>query len=81
VFHLGQPVNFRDGSAALRIALGGELIVRVATDRRLGDGLDERLQWLRGQLTRLRQKIEIVAADYGRSANAGATAPLISPSV
>lgn len=60
-FHLGQPVPFRDGSAALRIALGGELIVRVATDSRLGDTLEQRIDWLRRQLIALRRRLESMA--------------------
>jgi len=64
-YHLGQPVAFRDGSAALRIALGGELIVRVARDTSLGCSLESRLEWLRGELTQLRQQAEQFAAAFG----------------
>lgn len=61
-FHLGQPVPFQDGSAALRVALGGELIVRIATDESLGATLTQRIEWMRCQLTYLRGKIELLAA-------------------
>lgn len=57
-FHLGQPVTFRDGSAALRVALGGELVVRLATDETLGRSLDARLDWLARQLIRLGGRID-----------------------
>ncbi len=62
-FHVGQPVPFEDGSAALRIALGGELIVRMATDQSLGESLEARLDWLRTQLNGLRRKVEYLAAE------------------
>ena len=62
LFHLGQPVRFRDGSAALRIALGGELIVRIATDKTMGETLDDRLNWLREQLNLLRSRLETLIA-------------------
>lgn len=70
VFHLGQPVSFRDGSAALRIALGGEMIVRVATDESLGSSLEERLDWLHSQLKLLRNKLEILIGTMVSTANA-----------
>ncbi len=67
-FHLGQPVSFRDGSAALRIAMGGELIVRVATDKNLGESLSDRIDWLHTQLLTLRSRLEsLVASEYGAS--------------
>ncbi len=62
-FHVGQPVPFQDGSAALRIALGGEMIVRIATDASLGESLEARLDWLRSQLNQLREKVEFLAAE------------------
>ena len=62
-FHLGQPVPFADGSAALRIALGGEMIVRVATDVRLGNTLKDRIEWLQVQLQYLRTKLEFLIAE------------------
>jgi hypothetical protein len=60
-FHVGQPVDLGMAGCVLRVALGGELITRVATDRSLGQSLDERLGWLRDQLIGLRQKIECLA--------------------
>jgi len=64
--HLGQPVELRPGGgrAALRVALGGTLIVRVATDAGLGAGLEERIEWLRGGLLRVRDKIELLVEHY-----------------
>lgn len=59
-FHLGQPVIFRDGSAALRIALGGAQITRVANDEGLGNTIEQRLQWQRAQLERLMRTLQSV---------------------
>jgi hypothetical protein len=61
-FHLGQPVDLGPAGSVLRVALGGELITRVAMDPSLGESLDERLEWLHEQLYSLRQKIECLAA-------------------
>ena len=36
-FHLGQPVDLGPAGSVLRVALGGELITRVATDSSLGE--------------------------------------------
>jgi hypothetical protein len=69
VFHLGQPVSFRDGSAALRIALGGEMIVRIATDETIGKTLDDRLGWLHSQLKLLRSKLGTLIAAKADTAN------------
>jgi hypothetical protein len=44
------------------VALGGELITRVANDTSIGKTFDERLAWLRSQLVGLREKIECLAA-------------------
>jgi hypothetical protein len=60
-FHLGQPVDLGPAGSVLRVALGGELITRVATDTTLGQTLDARLDWLREQLAGLRTKIECLA--------------------
>jgi hypothetical protein len=60
-YHLGQPVDLGPGGCVLRVALGGELITRVATERALGRTLDDRLTWLQNQLVGLRQKIECLA--------------------
>lgn len=68
-FHLGQPVTFRDGSAALRIALGGEMVVRVATDTSLGKSLEDRLGWLKSQLQLLRSKLETLIAAMAEATN------------
>jgi hypothetical protein len=62
MFHIGQPVELGQAGCVLRIALGGELITRVATNAALGGNLDERLEWLRRQLLGLRQKIECLAS-------------------
>lgn len=60
-YHLGQPVDLGPAGSVLRVALGGELITRVSTDRSLGESLDERLEWLHEQLFGLRQKVEYLA--------------------
>ena len=60
-YHIGQPVDLGPAGCILRIALGGELITRVATDRSFGESLDQRLAWLRRQLFGLREKIECLA--------------------
>jgi hypothetical protein len=61
-FHVGQPVDLGAAGAVLRVALGGELITRVATETSLAATLDGRLAWLQNQLLGLRQKIECLAA-------------------
>jgi hypothetical protein len=61
-FHLGQPVDLGPAGSVLRVALGGELITRVATDARLGEALDDRLDWFGDQLVGLREKIECLAS-------------------
>jgi len=61
-FHLGQPVNLGAGGVVLRIAIGGELIVRVATDRDLGDSFLDRLSWLKWQMVGLRKKLELLVS-------------------
>ena len=60
-YHLGQPVELGPAGCVLRVALGGELISRVAMDKSIGESIDERLAWLRGQLFGLRRKIECLA--------------------
>jgi hypothetical protein len=74
-YHVGQPVDLGMAGCVLRIALGGELITRVATDRSLGQSLDERLGWLREHLIGLRQKIECLAA---RRSPAVTISPVVS---
>jgi hypothetical protein len=61
-FHIGQPVELGQAGCVLRVALGGELITRIAAEPALGATLDDRLEWLRQQLFGLRQKIEMLAA-------------------
>jgi hypothetical protein len=63
-YHLGQPVELGPAGCVLRVALGGELITRVAMDRDFGETFDERLAWLRGQLFGLRRKIECLAQTH-----------------
>ena len=58
MYHVGQPVDLGRAGHVLRVALGGELIVRVAIDESLGQSFEQRLAWLGGQLTGLRRKIE-----------------------
>jgi hypothetical protein len=60
-YHVGQPVDLGSAGCVLRIALGGELITRVATDTNIGETPEKRLAWLGDQLTGLRQKIECLA--------------------
>ncbi len=60
-FHIGQPVDLGHAGFILRVALGGELITRLATDSSIGKSFDDRLDWLHGQLHGLRQKIECLA--------------------
>ena len=60
-YHVGQPVDLGPAGCVLRVALGGELITRVATDYRLGAKLSARLDWLGEQLHGLREKIEFLA--------------------
>ncbi len=60
-YHVGQPVELGSAGCVLRVALGGELITRVATDTSIGESFDERLAWLRTQLFGLREKIECLA--------------------
>lgn len=60
-YHIGQPVDLGPAGCVLRVALGGELTTRVATDCRIGQSMDERLAWLGKQLVELREKIECLA--------------------
>jgi hypothetical protein len=63
-FHIGQPVDLGRAGAILRVAIGGPLITRVATDFTLGASFDDRLAWLREQIHALRRKIECLAKRY-----------------
>lgn len=67
-FHLGQPVDLGAAGCVLRVALGGCLITRVASDTSIGDSLTERLRWLERQLLGLRQKVECLASLHGTTA-------------
>jgi hypothetical protein len=60
-FHVGQPVDLGQAGFIMRVALGGELITRVASDVSVGPSFEARLGWLREQLFNLRQKIECLA--------------------
>jgi len=60
-YHVGQPVHLRQAGYVLRVALGAELIIRVASDESLGKSFEQRLAWLGSQLMGLRQKIESLA--------------------
>ena len=66
-YQVGQPVDLGSAGCVLRVALGGELITRVATDTSIGETLDQRLAWLRGQLFGLRQKIDCLAKQHSPS--------------
>ena len=66
-YHLGQPVDLGPAGCVLRVALGGELITRVATDKFIGESFEERLAWLRSQLMGLRQKVECLAGHHSPS--------------
>ncbi len=61
-FHLGQPVRLGESGWALRVAIGGELIVRVAEDVSLGSTLAERVAWLDGRLEALVARIDALVA-------------------
>ena len=65
---LNYPV-YSSGDRALRIALGGEMIVRIATDETLGKTLDDRLGWLHSQLKLLRSKLGTLIAAKADTAN------------
>ncbi len=67
-FHIGQPVDLGQSGFILRIALGGELIARVATDTSTSTTLDARFDWLREQIIALRQKIECLTKQHSLSA-------------
>jgi hypothetical protein len=67
---LGQPVELGPAGCVLRVALGGELITRVAMDRSVGATMDERLAWLRGELFGLRHKIECLAREHAPATTA-----------
>lgn len=60
-FHVGQPVDLGRAGSILRVAIGGPLITRVATDLTIGKSFDARLDWLHKQIHALRRKIECLA--------------------
>lgn len=78
-FHVGQPVDLGYAGAILRVALGGALITRVATDTAIGPSFDARLDWLRGQIHALKQKIECLAKHYSPTADQAVAPKAISP--
>ena len=63
-FHIGQPVDLGRAGSILRVAIGGPLITRVATDLTIGASFADRLTWLRRQIYALRRKIECLAMRY-----------------
>lgn len=69
-YHVGQPVDLGSAGHVLRVALGGELITRVAVDDRIGETLERRIDWLRSQIHGLRRKIECLAELYSLNAPA-----------
>ncbi|MEM9455017.1 MAG: hypothetical protein AAGF11_12620 [Myxococcota bacterium] len=62
--HIGQPVLLTDNTdrerCVLRLALGGSLITRVASELRLGPTLAAREDWLRAQIQITRKKLELI---------------------
>jgi hypothetical protein len=78
-FHVGQPVDLGCAGSILRIALGGALITRVATDSTIGASFDARLDWLREQIHALRQKIECLANRYSPTADQVGASNTMSP--
>lgn len=75
-YHLGQPVELGPAGCVLRVALGGELITRVAMDKCVGETFDERLAWLHRELCGLRRKIECLAQAHDPAGAGEATAIL-----
>jgi hypothetical protein len=63
-FHVGQPVDLGSAGSILRVAIGGPLITRVATDPSIGGTFENRLDWLSEQIHALRRKIECLAKRY-----------------
>ncbi len=63
-FHLGQPVvlSAKKGRSALRVAIGGVLLIALAQDARLGQTMDDRVAWLEQALGDLRLKLEWLAS-------------------
>ncbi len=74
-FHIGQPVNLGSAGHILRVAIGGELVVRVATDETLGGSLDQRLTWLSRQIMNLRLKLECLVGAESTVAAATTSQP------
>jgi hypothetical protein len=75
-YHLGQPVDLGPAGCVLRVAIGGELITRVATDTALGQSLESRLNWLRDQLVGLRTKVECLAMLHAPAPTTFPTTPV-----
>jgi hypothetical protein len=80
-FHVGQPVDLGPAGSILRIAIGGTLIARVATDSTIGASFETRLDWLREQIQALRRKIECLVRRYSPTAaqfdGSNAAAPVL----
>jgi selenocysteine lyase/cysteine desulfurase len=66
--HIGQPVLLSgeadDERSVLRVALGGPMVVKVATDHGIGPDFDARVDWLEAQLEMLRRKVELVVHNF-----------------
>jgi uncharacterized protein YndB with AHSA1/START domain len=65
--HVGQAVQL-GGTAALRLALGGPLIVAVAEDLSLGPTFESRAAWLEARVEEAVAKLDAIAADFERLA-------------
>lgn len=67
-FHIGQPVGLcakqQDGTAVLRVALGGVLLGQIAQDPALGKSIEERFHWLEDRLIAFRRKLEVLAEHW-----------------
>lgn len=75
-FHIGQPVVIgkESGLAVLRVAMGAPLAVRLASETGLGAALEDRFQWLEGQLGVLRRKLDWLAENLELVTRDGGTA-------
>jgi hypothetical protein len=66
--HIGQPVllgsNDLSSQSVLRVALGGVLVARIASDIHYGATLERRIDWLEDQLISLKRKIETVTRQF-----------------
>jgi hypothetical protein len=64
-FHLGQPVMISTDRYVLRIALGGPLIIDIATDQSKGLNLRDRLETLRHMIGQLGAQIQALTESAG----------------